>query len=196
MALVDKETLEQIASVEDLHRTLDVVSIKGWVAVLFFVLLAVGTVVWAIAGSLPVTASGKCIALPEGENLKILAFLPLFSGHQIRAGMGAKAALDTVNTGRYGMLEGVVKEVLPYPVSASDPLLEEIPSPSLRDYLVKGELPTILVVIEPYVDTTSPSGFKWTSKRGPATLITPGSVGQVQITLQMIKPISYVIPSL
>jgi hypothetical protein len=131
--------------------------------------------------------------LPE---LEILGFFPLFQGQTIKPGMEARCALDIFDIGKYGMLRGTVEKVLPYPVSASDPLLQKIPSESLREYLVEGKTPSILVLIRPIPDPGTPSAFAWTSKRGPPDAIRTGTTGTANVTLKKVSPMSYVIPSL
>lgn len=134
------------------------------------------------------------LALPS--DFKILGFFSLFSGQQIQPGMEARITLDTVSPERYGMVKGVVKEVLPYPIGLFDSYMQHIPSKSLKEYLIDGSLPTILVVIAPILNPAAPSGFQWTSKQGPPLQIRSGTVGEARVILENVRPISYVIPSL
>ena len=192
------ENVEQITSLQELNRTIHVITIKGWLALVFVALFCLAAILWAISGRLPVTVNGKCVALYEedGVRLKILGFLPLFSGQQVEKGMAAKISLDAADSSIYGEIEGVVQDVIPFPVNAEDPAVLQIPSSSLRNYLTQGPLPTILVVIEPIYDPETPSRVKWTSKTGPLKPVLEGSVGNVDIILKTIKPISYVIPKI
>ena len=185
------QSVEQITALQELHKSASVITIKGWVALVFIALFFFGALFWSFAGRLPITVEGKGTLL---QDQTILGFFPLFSGQQIKVGMRATVSLDTVDTSRYGRIEGVVKEVYPYPVSKEDARLEEIPSASLREYFTQGDVPTILVVIEPLHDSETWTGLQWTSKTGPKERIPNGSVGQVEITLKTIKPINYVIP--
>jgi len=128
------------------------------------------------------------------EKLEIYAFIPLFSGEQVKVGMQAKTELDIAPADKFGAILGKVEEVQPYPVSLSDRRLQQIPSESLRQYLVQGTLPNILVTIKPALDPDSPSGLKWT--HGFPETIRPGATGNIRILLEKKKPISYVCPAL
>jgi len=192
-----KDSVEYIASIEHLDKALTVVTIKGWLFLLFSIILSVGIVVWAFLGVIPVAVSGKAIVFnSNSSSLEIYGFISLLEGPSIQPGMEARCALNAVDSSVYGMIKGVVKQVLPYPVSVGDPFMQQIPSESLRQYLVKGELPSMLVVIDPILDTKTFSGFAWTSGDGPSIHVEPGMIGSVFITVDKIKPISYVIPTI
>jgi hypothetical protein len=191
-------SIEQITSMEDLHKTLRIVNIRGWLSFAFIALIVVAAIVWAFVGRLPVSVTGKCVVV-HGENgfpLTILGFVPLLSGQQIHPGMEAKILLDSIDTARYGMIEGRVQEISSYPIDAKTSVLQQIPSASLREYLTEGSAPTTLLVIEPVLDPQTVSGLKWTSKTGPPTPVTEGSIGEAIVILKTLKPISYVIPQL
>jgi len=130
------------------------------------------------------------------EDLKIYGFLPLDTGQLIRPGMTAHAALNAVNASRYGMLEGVVKDIFPYPISPSDFYLRKIPSDRLREYLIEGKEPAFFIVIEPLKDPESITRLRWTSKKGPPEKLHPGMLGEVLIHLADERPISFLIPAL
>ncbi len=188
---------EQIASLQELHKTIQVITIRGWVALLFVLVFSFAAVCWAFVGKLPVAVDGKCILIEEApKQYAIYGFLPLFSGQQVKAGMQVNIALDSVDASRYGKIEGIVREVITYPVSAGDPILDKIPSASLRHYFTEGDLPTIMIVIEPTLDSTAKTGLKWTSVHSPSGPIPNASVGEAQIILRTIRPISYVIPEI
>jgi len=198
-----KQTVEYIASVEHLDKALTVVSIKGWLFLLFSILLGIGVIIWAFIGSIPVNVQGKALLFDPSnplstnpQTLKIYAFIPLNEAAQIQSGMEAKCSLNTVNSSTYGMLRGTVREILPYPASLSDPLVKAIPSESLRKYLIGGDIPSMLILIDPIIDATTPSGLSWTSKEGPPEHLESGMIGLARITLDNVKPISYVIPSI
>ncbi|HSX14258.1 MAG TPA: hypothetical protein VLE96_07575 [Chlamydiales bacterium] len=178
--------VEEITALQELHKSARVISINGWVALVFVAALFCGILIWSFVGRLPVTVNGKGILL---QDQAILGFFSLYSGQQIKAGMHATVSLDSVDSSRYGRIEGIVRHVPTYPVSADD--LQQVPSRSLREFLTGGKLPTIMVEIEPI---RNDQGLQWTSKKGPSGKLLEGSVGEVEVTLQIIKPIHYVIP--
>lgn len=180
------KNVEEISALQELHKSVRVITIKGWVALVFIAVFFVAVIFWSFVGQLPVTVVGKGILL---QNEEILGFFPLYSGQQIKTGMHATVSLDSVDASRYGRIEGIVKEVSIYPISADD--LQQIPSQSLRQFFTAGKIPTIQVVIEPVRTET---GLQWTSKRAPKGPLLDGSVGEVEVTLKIMKPINYVIP--
>lgn len=185
------QNVEQITALQELHKSIRVITIKGWLSLVFIALFFFGALFWSFVGKLPITVEGKGIIL---QDQTIFGFFPLFSGQQIQNGMRATVSLDSVDTSHFGRIEGVVKKIYHYPVNEEDAVMQEVPSASLREYLIQGPVPTILVVIEPLRDSRAATGLQWTSKTGPKGPILEGSVGQVEITLKTIKPINYVIP--
>ncbi len=190
--------IEQITSLEDLYKTVRIITIKGWSALIFIALFAIAAVIWSFLGTIPITVTGKCVAVYENNTSKItiLGFIPLSSAEQIQPGMKTMVALDSFDSSVYGIIEGTVSEISAYPVDPHDERLQIIPSLPLKEYLTEGKLPTILITIDPISDPQTPTQIKWTSKEGPLTPINAGSVGTVQIILNTIKPISYVIPKI
>lgn len=129
------------------------------------------------------------------SDLRIIGFLPLFSGQKVRVGMEALAALGNANPEQYGMIRARVKEIFPFPVGTSEHYMQKIPSKELLDYLTdNGSMPTLLVIAEPIINLKNPSKLEWTSNEGPPYMIFPGSVGKIEIHLENVTPISYVIP--
>jgi hypothetical protein len=94
------------------------------------------------------------------------------------------------------MLKGTVKQVFPYPVSPNEYYMQKIPSNALKSYFLNPEVPTILVIIQPLFDPNTPSALAWTSKQGPPVPLHPSAVGTSRVTVDRIRPIAYVIPSL
>ena len=185
------EGAEQISSIQELHKTIQVITIRGWVALAFVFLFSIVSLFWAFAGRLPISVDGKCILIEEST---VYAFFPLFSGQQVKEGMEGYISLDSIDSSKFGKIEGVVRQVISYPVSLDDPLMKEIPSNSLRKYLLEGSVPNILTVISLQKDPETKSGLKWTTTKGPRGSIPKGSVGEAQVILRTVKPISYVLP--
>ena len=119
-------------------------------------------------------------------------FFSIEKGDQIQKGMRAQITFDSVRSEIYGKMEGVVTEMFPF-ASKKGSILRSIPTKSLREYLTKGEA-SVVVIIEPTRDPTTPSGYKWTTKKGPPYRILPGSVGSIEVFLEEKRPITYLIP--
>jgi len=131
----------------------------------------------------------------DPSQVQIYGFIPTGVGERIQPGMQVRVDLHSVDSQKYGQLEGVVKEVAPYAVSATSTQLEVIPSKQVRTDLTKGGS-VELVIIEPKLDFKNPSGLVWTVGKGPSDCLSPGSMGTVRITIENKRPISYLIPSI
>ena len=127
------------------------------------------------------------------KNLLVYGFIPSQVGERIQKGMHVTFNLNSIDTNKFGQLKGVVKEVAPYPVSASSSQLKVIPSEKAREDLTKGTSME-LVIIQPELDDKNPSGLKWTFGKGPEDRLNPGGSGTVRVTIENKKPISYLIP--
>ncbi len=187
--------IEQITSLEDLYKTVRIITIRGWVAIIFIALFAISSMTWSFLGKLPITISGKCVVVQDqsSQELTIFGFVPLFGSEEIHPGMKAMVTLDSINSSIYGIMKATVLEISRYPVDPLAPQLDSIPSMPLKEYLTQGKAPVTLLIIKPIVDPKTDQ-IQWTSKKTPPTPISDGNVGMVQVILNVIKPISYVIP--
>ncbi len=161
---------------------------------------ASGSLIWVELSANESVEPNQIIAYMETEtapaDLKILGFFSLLYAQSIEPGMEVKCLINSVDSAKYGMLRGRVKQILHYPVNPHEYYLQKIPSESLKKYLINDPLPTNLVVIEPILDPNTPSGLSWTSAEGPPAPIQPATIGIARVILDQVRPISYVIPSL
>ncbi|QVL56981.1 MAG: HlyD family efflux transporter periplasmic adaptor subunit [Simkaniaceae bacterium] len=127
------------------------------------------------------------------NQLQVYGFIPTQVGERIQQGMHVTIDLHAVDTQKYGQLEGVVKQVAPYAVSATSAQLQVIPSQQAREDLTKGASME-LIIIQPKLDPQNKSGLAWTYGKGPPDLLYPGSMGTVRVTIENKRPISYLIP--
>lgn len=88
-------SLERLASPEQLDQLMQVISPKGWVALLALLGLVVAAIAWGIFGSLPSTVSGTCILVKPGGVAEVLA---------PGAGRIADISVDVGDTVRAGQL--------------------------------------------------------------------------------------------
>lgn len=129
----------------------------------------------------------------EAETL-VVAFISPFQGVDLRAGMAAHIVPETVREDEHGVLLGEVRSISPYPVSTRG-ILRMIDNPELVRALTREGAP-IMVTIELLRDETTPSGYRWTSGKGPPTHIKSGLQCLVRIVARERAPIDLVIPEL
>lgn len=127
------------------------------------------------------------------EKLRLYAYFPGEFGKYIHFGSTIKMFPSTVNKKEFGALLGRVEQVSAYPIS-EQAILSEIHNANLAHYLTKQE-PATQVIAFLREDAHDPSGYAWTSHRGPAVPLSVGSVGSVEVTIETIHPIYYLFPS-
>ncbi|MGC1879390.1 MAG: hypothetical protein WA347_08455 [Rhabdochlamydiaceae bacterium] len=131
-------------------------------------------------------------ASKPGEEELIFGFFPIDQGTQIKEGMKADIAFENVNQKLYGKMIGKVVRVLPYAASKQDEILQSIPSEELRDFITQRSV-SILVEIAPVNNSETPSGYQWTTPKGPPFPILRGSIASVNIVTAEKKPFTYLI---
>jgi HlyD family secretion protein len=129
----------------------------------------------------------------EEESL-IYSFFTLGEGAQIKEGMTAQIAFDSASPNRYGKMIGKIKHVFPFAASKQGEILQSISSGQLRDFLSQ-QSTTIIVEIEPTLNSETPSGYQWTTLKGPPFAIPQGSLCSVNIIIEEKKLISYLFPT-
>lgn len=118
------------------------------------------------------------------------AYIPAEYGKKVQLGTNVIVELSTVRAEEYGAILGKVIQVSPYPVSREN-IGNTIQNEGLVDYLMGGNKTVVELVIEPELDPTTPSGFKWTSGKGPNIKISTGTVAYVKGLVERVTPIFY-----
>lgn len=132
--------------------------------------------------------------LEKGDTLLCHSYFRIGDGEQIMKGMQARMGLENVDVETYGYLLGEIVSVSSFPVSDED-LLKILRNPQLVTFIKQGAPTVIAVHIEP-IPADTPSGFAWTSVKGPNAYIKTGTICTVKVVTQKRRPISYLFPSL
>lgn len=120
------------------------------------------------------------------------AYVPISEGKAIRPGMAARIELAKYVFKKYGYIIGKVKEVSTLPLPDTS-ILARLFDKSLVDTLKEKSVAEILIELE--TNPENPTGYRWTSGRGPDQEITIGSVGLAQVVVDTIPPIYFLIPN-
>lgn len=127
------------------------------------------------------------------QKSEILGFFKVEEGKRIQIGKPIKMRFPNINYNQYGSLTGVVKNISLYAVSQAQ-LYNKIHNKTLIDYLI-GKSPAVIeVAIEPDLDPNKKDLFLWTSRLQPPFPITFGAVGDIDATVEEVRPIFYLIP--
>ena len=136
--------------------------------------------------------AGELIAEVEASNgastLEIVAFVSSATGQRIQAGHPAQITVAGVRREEYGFLRGTVRSVSQY---AETP---ETIAATMRDLKIAEA--SYRVIIEPTPDTSTPTGYAWSTGVGPHTPITGGTLVNVSVEVDHRAPISLVLPVL
>jgi len=120
-------------------------------------------------------------------------------GKKIKAGMTVQVTPSVVKRERFGGIIGKVTSVSPFPVTNQEMSAiignENIANNLLKSLEVGGSAP-VQIFAELEEDSINPSGYKWSSSKGPALKLTSGTTTSVRVKIGEQAPISYVIPIL
>jgi len=144
-----------------------------------------------------VVNKGDTVAILEasglpGKDLEALIFVPALKGKKIKKGMTAHISPSTVRQEEYGFIHGSVTGVSEFPISLEQ-MQHLIKNESLAKEFFKSGAP-IQVNIDLETDINTPSGFSWSSIKGPPVHIISGTMCTSKITVKNQAPITLVIP--
>jgi HlyD family secretion protein len=124
--------------------------------------------------------------------VRFVGFIPLTEGKKVVPGMEARISPSNVKVEEFGFMLGRIQTVSDF---ASTP--EELQRTFNNEQLAQkfSESSPFEVVVTPDLDPHSPSGFRWTSSKGPPLSIGSGTFCTLQVIVERRRPISYVIPT-
>ena len=135
---------------------------------------------------------------PDAKIVSVVYFADK-DGKQIKPGMTVQVTPSVVKRERFGGIIGKVTSVSPFPVTNQEMSAiignENIANNFLKTFEVGGSAP-VQIFAELEEDSINPSGYKWSSSKGPALKLTSGTTTSVRVKIAEQAPISYVIPIL
>lgn len=143
-----------------------------------------------------VAAGATLVTIRRGgpEHLEMLVVLGGPKRKRVTVGMSARIVPDGTKREEYGSMRGRVMTVSEGEVSNEH--IEQILQNAQLTRRLIGDGSALLARVEVYPTDTNPSGFSWWSGTGPPYRITPGSVADVDIIVDQVRPISLAIPAL
>ena len=130
----------------------------------------------------------------KGSDLVAVVYVNPNDGKKVRPGMAVQVAPSTVKREEYGFIMGHVTSVAEIP-STSEGMMRTLKNQQLVTSLSGGGAP-FEVVVELERDAATPTGFKWSSSRGPDAEINTSTLADSTITVRQIHLISLAIPPL
>jgi HlyD family secretion protein len=155
-----------------------------------------GRVLEVLAKRGDVVTSGAPVLSVEvlSEDLMAVLFVPASAGKQVQRGMEVQVSPSTVKREEYGSILGHVVWVAEFPSSARG-MTRLLGNEALVTKLMM-EGPPIQVNVTLRRDAATPTGYHWSSSRGPSLKISSGTLASGDVVVKKDRPLSLVIPTL
>lgn len=128
------------------------------------------------------------------EELVAVLFVPASAGKQVQPGMTVRVSPSTVKREEYGSMLGKVTRAAEFPATSRG-MTRLLGNEALVNKLMEaGPLIQIDVALER--DASTPTGYLWSSSRGPNLEISSGTLASGSVIVKENRPISLVIPTL
>ena len=126
--------------------------------------------------------------------LDAVLYVPAGLGKKIREGQLAHVTPETAKRSEYGSLVAHVTHVGLYPATRAE-MLRILNDGNLVDaWLAVGPVLRVAARLEP--DAADPSGYRWSSGKGPNEVLTVGTLAVGTVTVEERRPITLAIPAL
>lgn len=141
-------------------------------------------------------APGTAVVSVESgvTGLQAILYLPPDQGKLVKPSMEVRVSPSTVKSEEYGTILGRVIEVSDFP-STEQAMQATLQNSGLVTQFSAAGAP-FAARVDLIRDPTTPTGYRWSGGRGPATLISSGTIASGEVTVRELPPISYVIPVL
>jgi pyruvate/2-oxoglutarate dehydrogenase complex dihydrolipoamide acyltransferase (E2) component len=142
-----------------------------------------------------VSVGAGILNLEESANpLEVVVFFPASVGKQIRTGMRAEVAPSSYSPQQYGYMVASVDYVAPF-LSSAPGMMRLLQNQNLVQlFLNQAGGSPIEVHLGLTPDPATPSGYHWSSSKGPDTTVTAGTLASVSVAVSQQRPISLVLP--
>jgi HlyD family secretion protein len=128
------------------------------------------------------------------EDLMAVLFVPASAGKKVQRGMAVQVSPSTVKREEYGSILGRVVWVAEFP-STTRGMTRLLGNEALVTKLM-AEGPPIQVNVALIRDPATPTGYRWSSSRGPSLKISSGTLASGDVVVKEDRPIALVIPTL
>jgi HlyD family secretion protein len=130
---------------------------------------------------------------PDVQDLQVLVFLPAAQAKDVHSGMDAKISPSSVKPEEFGFIRGSVVYVSDFPDTPAE-LMRNFQNEVLVRALTN-DGPVTELRIEMRRNSTTPSGYEWSSAKGPAMMLSGGTLCTAEVITRWQKPITLVFPA-
>lgn len=136
---------------------------------------------------------------PLGASLEAVLYLPLNKGKKVRPGQPVQVTVSTVDRQEYGYADATVTSVATFAATPAQ-MKEVLGNDDLVRLFMGGSDPYQVAPIEIrahlHRDLTRPSGYHWSSEKGPPFALSAGTVCTAEIVTGTERPVDMVVPYL
>ncbi|HXB62152.1 MAG TPA: hypothetical protein VNU94_04795 [Acidobacteriaceae bacterium] len=185
--------LNRMSSPEQLDQMLEVTTPKYWIALIAVALMLLCGLAWGFFGRMTTKAMGHGMVIQTpGGDVQVVAYVPATVAKTVQVGERAEIMLTAFRVEDYGFIRGHVISISEYPATDEE-LMATLQNETLAHALAAGE-PVHEVRVEMEQDPDTPSGYLWSTPRGAAFRITPGSLCKVNIITREERPLRLLVP--
>lgn len=129
------------------------------------------------------------------KELHCLAYLPARMGKRVEEGMRCQLMPEVTYYNEYGYLLGTIHSISEFPATRND-LLIQFGDSAIVDSFLAEQPDGLLVKIELIDDSSTPSGYRWSSAMGFPKPLEQGTPTEVRVIYGQVTPIELVSPLL
>ena len=144
----------------------------------------------------PGTRLGTIDAANPTSKMVGITYFSVGDGKKIQPGMTLQITPKTVKRERFGGIVGTVRDVSTFPIT-KEAAASVVGNSEIVAGLVSDKPEGLMqVVANLQPDSTTFSGYKWSSSRGPQLKISSGTTTSVRVTVEERAPITFILPIL
>ncbi len=126
------------------------------------------------------------------SSLVCLAYFNIRDGRRIAKGLDVQVTPDFVQRARFGSIAGHVENVSAFPISRKA-IVDRLGSNELAEQLGRDGV-VIEATIALVKDSSTSSGYKWTSGKGVSSKLVVGTTSTARAVIERRPPFSYILP--
>jgi HlyD family secretion protein len=140
------------------------------------------------------TRLGSIDAAKDSSKMVAITYFPVADGKKIQSGMKMQITPQTIQRERFGGILSKVTNVSTFPIAKEGAASIVGNAEIVQSLIAQG--PHIQVFAELQTDSSTFSGYRWSSSKGPQMKISPGTTTSVRVTVEERAPITFVFPIL
>ena len=130
----------------------------------------------------------------EAGSLEAVLYVPAEDGKRLKPGMKAQVSPSTFKREEYGTITATVTAVSEFPATR-EAMMQTLANANLVEVLSGSGAPYQVYARLDH-DPATPSGFAWSSSRGPNARVESGTVSTASVSVETQRPLSLVLPTL